>query len=285
MWMLARTLLDGFAGTLTLRFIQAFAIFAALSVIAAGAWQLERGRTDRKRSHMELSRFLWIAIGGGVLLAAAFVMWVTAVRPGDLKVDGGKQSGQWAVISGFAKNRVDYRAAFLYNITDGRAVRLAAPPWGGVALQPEVAAWFVHSDDVYELWVARLSDREPTPHKTAIALKQWAALTLSSDGLHVRLLDRQGIVSEYDLASGKLLRASRWTVSAPTRRDAVDIGNGRTIVAMRNGSAVMQGGKISRSEQGIWPAAAGSATVPLLARAGNQMVLWNPLTGERRAIR
>ncbi|HEY6842990.1 MAG TPA: hypothetical protein VI391_02400, partial [Thermoanaerobaculia bacterium] len=98
LWMLARALLTGLAVQLTWKTAVAFADFAAFAVIAAGAWQLERGRTDRKRSHMELSRFLWIAIGAGVLLTAAFVMWVTSVRPGDLKIDGARQVGPWASI-------------------------------------------------------------------------------------------------------------------------------------------------------------------------------------------
>ncbi|HLJ72948.1 MAG TPA: hypothetical protein VKU62_00080 [Thermoanaerobaculia bacterium] len=292
MWMLVRALLTGFAQLLALRMVEAFAVFLALSVIAGGAWQLERGRTDRRRSHMELSRFLWVSIGCGVLIVAAFVAWVVSVRPGDLKVSGGRQSGQWAFIGGVAKNRLDYRAAFLYNVVDGRAVRLTAPPWNGVGIRPDLATWFVRSDGVYELWFARLSDAHPKPRYTGIAVKQWSSTWLSSDGLHVRVLDRQGIVSEYDLASGKLLRAYRWTRTHEARpplpagaRYVVDIGNGRIVAAMANGSALMQGGRILRSEQGIWPSAGGVATIPLLARVGDQMVLWNPLTGERRAIR
>ena len=127
----------------------------------------------------------------------------------------------------------------------------------------------------------------------ANTVKQWSSVSLSPDGPHVRILDPHGIVSEYDLATGKLLRASRWTRPVPAVRPQlpagaryiVDIGNGRIVAAMANGSALMQGGRIIRSEQGIWPSAGGVATIPLLARAGDQMVLWNPLTGERRAIR
>jgi len=284
MWMLMRALLAGFAGTLTLRLIETFAAFLAVAVIAGGAWQLERGRTDRKRSHMELSRFLWIAIGCGILITAAFVIWVTSVRPADLRVDNGRQAGQWAFIRGVANNRIDYHAAFLYNIPDGRAVRLPVPPWATVAIRSDLATWFVRSDGVYELWFARLSDRDPKPQKTSIALKDWASPRLTDAGSHVQLLGSGGIVSEYDLTTGRLLGASRWKPE-PRPRYVVDIGNGRTVVAMGKGSAVFEGGRMIRTEKNVWPLAIGPATVPLLARSGDQVFLWNPLTGERRAIR
>jgi len=63
-----RPLLEGFAGDLTTRV--AFVLGGALLLILVlcGAWQLEKGRADRRQNHIALSSFIWIATS--IVLAA-----------------------------------------------------------------------------------------------------------------------------------------------------------------------------------------------------------------------
>src|SRR5206468_1229874 len=49
-----------------------------VALVGGGAWQLERGRTDRKRSHVALSQFVWGAIGAGLLIAGALLAWMAS---------------------------------------------------------------------------------------------------------------------------------------------------------------------------------------------------------------
>ncbi len=167
-WLLARPLLLGFAIDLIRTLALILGLYTAVTIIAAGAWQVARGRTDRKRSHMELSRFLWMSLGCGLLVMAAFVAWVVSVSLTQVKPDFVQQAsnGSWAMIAGKTAHRNDYRAAFLYNVADGRSVRLSSlQPWWGTTFSADgkSAAWFVPSPGASELYVARLDVPMPTP--------------------------------------------------------------------------------------------------------------------------
>ncbi|HJT18779.1 MAG TPA: hypothetical protein VJ853_15385 [Thermoanaerobaculia bacterium] len=211
MWMLMRALLDGFAHALVARILEPFTIFLALAVIAAGAWQLERGRTDRKRSHMELSRFLWMSIGCCVLLIAVFVAWVVSVRPADLRIDRAAQSNStWTFIDGIGKYRGDYRASFLYNIREGRSIRITElrPMHGTFSLDSNLAFWMVPSRGAFDLWMANLTDASPKPVRTPITLAQASVFATAADGSRAAAA-QQGILSVYDTRSGNLLGSAR----------------------------------------------------------------------------
>ena len=89
-----------------------------VAIIGGGAWQLERGRTDRRRNHLALSQFLWGTMAVALLIAAAYVAWVVSVKPSDLTghIQATRStSGPFAVITGTSKGRADYHAAFLLN--------------------------------------------------------------------------------------------------------------------------------------------------------------------------
>ena len=211
--MLARTLLAGSAELLTAVLGRIFVVFIAAVVIAAGAWQIARGRTDRTRSHLELSRFLWVSIGCGVLVVAAFVGWVAAVGPGDLINQRAVPSGgDWAFIEGLGKNRVDYHAIFLYNIKTSRAFRVRGVlQWWQFGLTPSGsnAFWLVRTTAAEELWVARLDSSDPRPMKTPVAVKNVSFYNLSPDGSRFAVIDHQSILSVYDVAGGDLLGSVR----------------------------------------------------------------------------
>src|SRR5204862_7200798 len=138
----------GFALELLRRIGEVLGVFVALAILAAGAWQIARGRTDRRRSHKELSRFLWGTLGGGLLILAAYVAWVVSATPRDVPVpDFVDQSvSSWTFIGGRVKNRMDYHAMFLYNIDSGRFLRIPKMQswWPAVfSNDGKVAVWVV----------------------------------------------------------------------------------------------------------------------------------------------
>ncbi|HEX9500485.1 MAG TPA: ABC transporter permease subunit, partial [Thermoanaerobaculia bacterium] len=106
-WMIGRSLLLGYAVELTRKVWLILGIFAALAIVAGGLWQLSRGRTDRKRSHIELSRFLWMSLGCALLVLTGFTVWVTSVSFANFIPESLDQSNMrtWAVISGVGKHR------------------------------------------------------------------------------------------------------------------------------------------------------------------------------------
>jgi ABC-type transport system involved in multi-copper enzyme maturation permease subunit len=129
-WFLIVPLLAGQALTLVRGLSIALGVALAVAIIGGGAWQLERGRTDRRRNHLALSQFLWGTMAVALLIAAAYVAWVVSVKPSDLTshIQATRStSGPFAVITGTSKGRADYRAAFLLNSEDGSMTRV--DPW------------------------------------------------------------------------------------------------------------------------------------------------------------
>ncbi|HEY8182477.1 MAG TPA: hypothetical protein VII32_09565 [Thermoanaerobaculia bacterium] len=212
-WLLARPLLMGFAIELIRTLALILSVYTGVAIVAAGAWQVARGRTDRKRSHIELSRFLWISLGCGLLVMTAFVLWVVSVSLTQVKPEFVQQSngGSWATIAGKAKHRSDYQAAFLYNIADGRSVRLASlQPWWGTTFSADekTAAWFVPSPGASELYVARLDVPKPRPMATGITgVASFDAL--SDDGSRIAIVDSSGVLRIYDLETKSSLGSAR----------------------------------------------------------------------------
>ncbi len=209
---LFQELVAGFAFGLLASFIGILEAFGAAVIIAAGAWQLSRGRIDRTRSHVELSRFLWTAIGSGLLIAGAYVAWVVTASPADLdpgRLIAQQLGGGWAVIGGNARHRGDYRASFLYNVENGRAVRI--PGMQAIRFSPraKVAFWTVASSGVDQVWMARLDVPDPRPVETKIALNTPAFFTFSDDGSRLAVIGRDSMVTVYDVASGTSLGSAR----------------------------------------------------------------------------
>jgi ABC-type transport system involved in multi-copper enzyme maturation permease subunit len=212
---LSRTLLDGFAVELTNRFLELLSAFAVVAMVTAGAWQLAQGRTDRRRSHLQFSLALWSLLGVAILIGGAFVWWVVSVRPGDLIAEAWVQEsvGPWSYFAGGARNRGDYRAAFLYNIDNGQFLRLPADQmWVAPVLfsnDGRVAVLMNRARDFSrEVLVAHLDSKRPRPIATGIISDPYAE-QLSPDGSRLALIDRGGILTIYDLASRRSLGSTR----------------------------------------------------------------------------
>lgn len=96
-------------------------------VVAAGAWQLTAGRTDRVQSHRALSKFLWAGTAVALSICALIVGWVMAAKPSDLKSFSANTSpdGAHAVIGGLARHRLDYPVAFSVDLRTGDYTRIS----------------------------------------------------------------------------------------------------------------------------------------------------------------
>ena len=220
-------------------------IFAALAIIAGGFWQVSRGRTDRKRSHVELSRFLWMALGCALLVLTGFSVWVTSVGFSEIIPEQFDQSknGIAAVISGTANHRGDYRASFLYNIRDGRAQRLpfALSLWTSTEFSGDekTVAWVrrvsAPTKDSTELYIARLDS--PNPEMTPTGIPLTGNFALSDDGSRAAISKFGGQITVYDLASRASLGSARvpdarWLDSRFVSNDLVRInafGGGKGV--------------------------------------------------------
>ncbi len=183
----------------------ALAVAVAVGIVAGGAWQLERGRTDRRRNHLALSQFLWGTMAAALLIAAGYVGWVLSVKPDDLSIDlhvTRSTSGPFAVITGRSPGRGDYHAGFLLNTDDGSSVRignLSAVRYtrdGHSAIVPRM------EDGLAKLWIYRRDLKKPID--TGLTVEP-LDLFVSDDGGRIATISRSNILSVYDVAQKRSL--------------------------------------------------------------------------------
>jgi hypothetical protein len=184
-----------------------------LILAVAPVWQLDRGRTDLRRSHGALSQFLWSGVAILLVLVGAGVLWLRSAKPSDLtdvsQIEHAPAGG-WAMVSGVSANRGDFHSAFLMNAKSGEQRRLAAPPFSEVAWSRDgrVAAWMqpvgVRMQE-FELYVWEAgSDRS---RATGITGPFWSGVALSDDGSRVALV-KSDSVAVHDLQKDRLLVAA-----------------------------------------------------------------------------
>jgi ABC-type transport system involved in multi-copper enzyme maturation permease subunit len=120
LWQLARPLIGT---TIALGVLLGVFALAALSAfLAAGAWQLADGRTDRRRGHAAFSKALWSGMAVALLLAAGVLVWIFSATPRDLTEIAGVEPsprGDWLFISGVTRHRFDFKPAYLVNAKSG----------------------------------------------------------------------------------------------------------------------------------------------------------------------
>lgn len=212
--LLLRPLLLGMAVLLTRGVAVAVGAAVLLAMMLAPVGQLAVGRTDKKRSHAALSKFLWPAIAVILLVAALYVAWVVSVGPDELvkKEDHLAQSPQngWLWITGQARNRGDYHASFLV-APDGKWQRVPPIWWGAMFsrdgsrvawLEPQ--GWRPPGD--LELIVRDLSTSDARP--LATGLTGYNDFVMSDDGRRVAIVDGD-TVSVHDLDANRLLVSAR----------------------------------------------------------------------------
>lgn len=213
---IGRSLLNGFAVDLTIYF--GCTLFFALVAIfvSAGAWQLAHGRVDRRRNHIELSRFLWTSIAVVLLVAVAWSVWVTHPSFADVNARRAPQqpaSGSWMAITGTAKHRADYQAMFLYDLARGEAVRVPGMSawWGGAFTRDGRHAAYVRVDEALrgmrgELCIVPLQNAAKTI-ETGLQLGAYDTFVLNDDASRVAMVSGDGNLSVYDVASRRMTGA------------------------------------------------------------------------------
>jgi len=208
-WLLILPLALGMATNLVKGLLIALATALTIAVAGGGAWQLERGRTDRRRGHLALSQFLWSAMAVALLLAAGFVWWVVSAKPADIKDAMVSHSPGTAFMTVFGKtaNRGDYTAAWLMNINDGRNIRIDARSSWGVHYTRDGRSvlWPVLVGNAAELRRYTVGDAAPID----TGLTVWGDFVFpSDDGGRVATVNH-GILSIYDVAGKRSLASTR----------------------------------------------------------------------------
>lgn len=191
-----------------------FGLFAVvvIALIGAGAWQLARGRTDLKRSHAEMSKFLWSAMAIGFIAVGAYAWWVLSAAPSDLEKPETFESaaGEWAAIGGPVRNRGDYFATFVMNVRTGEWTRFPVARWSGASFTHNgKAIWAttpVLRSDATELYLQRFGI-DARPVATGLTLSSRPDLVFSEDLTRVVELGR--VIAVHELGSRRLLASVR----------------------------------------------------------------------------
>jgi hypothetical protein len=184
----------------------------AVALIGGGAWQLERGRTDRRRSHAVLSQFLWAVIAVTLALTGAFVAWMLAAKPDDLKTVSAEAQGRgpWVLVSGDARGRMDYRPVFAYNSETGAYSRL-----------PTRVGRAMFTRDGASMLLARFDDRTKTVElyrrpvavdaevSTGLTIGPYSDFNANDDGSRIVSADHRGVLTVYDVPQKRSLVSAR----------------------------------------------------------------------------
>ena len=205
--LITRPLLAGAAIDLARFLGVGFGAVIVLTLAIAPVWQLAHGRTDIRRSHAALSKFLWPSIFGVLAIVAGYVAWVVHPGPGDLsRLVQLRQSprAEWLFASGVTERRGDYQSAFfIHGNGDWKRVRMV--PWSEMQFSRDgkVAAWFESAG-----WSGLSQFELRTTHGSrGFAVNPVEPMVLSDDGSRVALSHGQ-IVTVYDAATGKILASA-----------------------------------------------------------------------------
>ena len=181
---------------------------SVLVILAAGARQLARGRTDARRNHIELSRVVWPLMLLVVLGAAGYSKWVRTLTPRNVNLWGIAQSptGDWLVLEG-VRHYTDYHGALLMNMTTGATKQVAAHQVI-FSRDGRTTAW-LQPDGATQYRVTTMDlSRSTELRDPGIVLYDSGPMVLSDDGRQLAVVDRD-VLSVYEIQSGKLLGSVR----------------------------------------------------------------------------
>jgi hypothetical protein len=203
-WLLVRPLLWGHALHAITILGEALAWVLVAAAVAAGAWQLIDGRSDRRRSHRAFSIAFWTLTGVALLGVAIVVGWIVSATPADLhgRVRAIQSpQGDVAILSGDTFHRFDYRPTFF------NGHRISATPWAHFSrdgqravtmemLSPTSPAAEIVVRDAANGWRA-------TP--TKIAFKHWMWPVIANDDVSRIAVVEGDLLTVYDVPSSRAL--------------------------------------------------------------------------------
>jgi ABC-type transport system involved in multi-copper enzyme maturation permease subunit len=250
-------------------------IATVIAIVAGGAWQLERGRTDRRRSHLGLSQFLWGTIAVALLIAAAFVAWVVSVKPSDLtgQIHATRSTnGPFAVVTGTSKGRSDYRGAFLLDTADGATWRV--DQWAEWATRytrdGRSAAVPRRSDSGAEVFIYTRGKAEPVATGLTMTAGEYF---VSADGGRIPTITQPSNLSVYDVASKRSLVSVRLPESTYARNFFVTPDLIRLYLNVKDGIKIMELDVPSRALRETGFIAAPKFAIFYSNPSGSQMVV------------
>lgn len=210
-YLMVHALSAGLAVKLVDVLLWSFAIGGLAIMVAAGAWQLSRGRIDLRANHRELSKFLWSATAVMLAIAGAAVLWVVMATPDDLWLRVYAEqvpNSDWVVTSGPAKHRGDYQAAFFKNVATGEYQRIPANQmwWGGFWTRD--GRHVGHVRKTRELDVLTMKPEGVEIKPTRITVPPNATVMPSDDMKRVAIVTKDMVTVEA-LADGRTLAAAR----------------------------------------------------------------------------
>ncbi len=214
-WFIVRELLAAFAQEAAVQALEIIAAGLVVAALAAGTWQLGQGRSEARRSHVELSKFLWPAMGVVLLVTAGYVGWIFSAKPSDLIQPNVQQlSAQWVFMTGRAHLRSDFHPVFLMNASTREFVRVPSIPFEGAASRDGRTFAFVSSRSFdrkrgpFELRVVLTGEGKPRQVETTITVGPFDPHALSDDGRLFAQI-RNGLVSVHDLEGKRLIASAK----------------------------------------------------------------------------
>ena len=211
------------------------------ALVAAGAGQVVRGRTDVRRAHRAVSAVLW---GTLIVLGIAFqalTLWWVRVSPSDLmgvtQIAAVPEGSSWIAFGGPAAHRPGYRPAFFHDVASGRSIPANLGPfsaWWGMPVRISAdgrrAVWPVFQEVPFRspLVLHQLDLKRPgaEPRPTRISYTGLPeGLALSPDGRRIAIATQHRLTVE-DLDTSRLLASaayegepwfSRLTFAGPDR--------------------------------------------------------------------
>lgn len=194
------------------------ALFLVALIVAAaggGAWQLSRGRIDARRSHRELSAFVWSVLAIASVSALVYSRWVLAATPREISASWAMQKGSLVDLRGLARG---YDPEFVVNPANGAWVHgsgMTAASGNVVAVATptprftDIVRGALQGPRDWTLAITRL-DRQPHTLATLPLSGGIAALGVSSDGSRLAVV-ADGILTVYDTPSRHALAS--WKIN------------------------------------------------------------------------
>ncbi|MEA2164166.1 MAG: hypothetical protein QOK37_2293 [Thermoanaerobaculia bacterium] len=209
--LIVQPLILGLAITLANGLLIALASALVIGIVGGGAWQLERGRTDRRRNHLALSQFLWGTMAVALTIAAGFTAWVVSAKPADLTAKANaaySSGGSFLTLFGEARNRGDYDAAFLVDVRDGARWSIDPRSNGDVHFTRNGESVVVPRVEgssrnlvIYRHGVAK-------PLETGLTISPSDRFFVSDDGNRIATIGNE-VISIYDVSQKKSLLSVR----------------------------------------------------------------------------
>ena len=215
-WMI-RSMFSAFAPTAGTRLSILVGAGVVIALIGGGAWQLARGRTDRRRSHRALSQFVWITIGTALIIASAYVGWLGSATPDDIRqlTVAVPRPGAWVILGGETRGRADYRTAFVYNLDSGAWTRIARPDLWRADLTPDGKTLVfvrVERNNTQTIFERPVEGGEA--RSTGLTLPLFTYYVTNATGSRIAAFDGQ-VLSVYDVPQKRTLAAAKLPQGVP----------------------------------------------------------------------